>query len=55
MVGAVLLVPGRSTIWGLALSIVVGAVVYGAAVALTHLRGIRAHLAVPATAAGFTR
>jgi O-antigen/teichoic acid export membrane protein len=55
MVGAVLLVPNRSTFLGLAASIVVGAAVYGAAVALTHLRGIRAHLGAPAIAAGVTR
>ncbi len=52
MVGAVLLVPNRSTILGLAAAVVVGALAYAATVAATHFRGIRAHFRAPATAAG---
>jgi O-antigen/teichoic acid export membrane protein len=44
MVAAVLLIPGKSTVLGLAAAIVVGIAVYGAAVALTHIRGLRMYV-----------
>jgi O-antigen/teichoic acid export membrane protein len=55
MVAAVALVPGRSTVAGLAAAVAVGTVVYGLAIALTHMRGIRAYLGSFSPAPGLTR
>jgi O-antigen/teichoic acid export membrane protein len=44
MVVAMTLVPARSTILGLAAAVAVGTIVYSAAIALTHLRGIRTYV-----------
>jgi O-antigen/teichoic acid export membrane protein len=44
MVAALLLVPGKSTVAGLAAAIVAGIAVYGAAIALTHMNGIRMYV-----------
>jgi O-antigen/teichoic acid export membrane protein len=41
MVAVLLLIPGKSTVVGLALAIVAGVAVYAAAIAATHVRGLR--------------
>jgi O-antigen/teichoic acid export membrane protein len=55
MVGAMVLVPGRSSVPGLAAAAVVGALVYAVAIALTHMHGIRAYVGSFSPAAGLTR
>ena len=45
MIGAIALVPGRYTVLGLIASVLVGATTYGAAIALTHVRRLRMHVA----------
>jgi O-antigen/teichoic acid export membrane protein len=44
MTVALLLVPGKSTVLGLTAAIAVGIAVYGAAIALTHMRGLRVYM-----------
>lgn len=44
MVVAILLVPGKSTALGLAAAILVGVAVYGGAMALTHMQGLRTYV-----------
>ncbi len=44
MTVALLLMPGKSSVLGLAAAIAVGIVVYGAAIALTHMQGLRVYV-----------
>jgi O-antigen/teichoic acid export membrane protein len=44
MVVTLVLVPGKSSVLGLAAAIVAGVAVYGAAIALTHVRGLRMYV-----------
>jgi O-antigen/teichoic acid export membrane protein len=52
MVGAMAIVPGRSTFFGLAAALAVGAAVYCVAVALMHVGGVRAYLRAPRVETG---
>ena len=45
MLGAIALLPGRYSVLGLLASVIVGAAVYGATIALTHVRRLRMHAA----------
>ncbi len=51
MVAVLLLIPGKSTVVGLASAIIVGVAVYGGAIALTHVRGLRTYVSTFSPAA----
>ena len=44
MVAVLVLIPGKSTLVGLASAIIAGVAVYGGAIALTHVRGLRMYV-----------
>ena len=55
MVAVVALLPGRSTVPGLAAAVAIGTVVYGIVITLTHMRRIRSYLGSFSPARGLSR